>query len=290
MVAAKEKTLSFKSHSHIQRMDNESAHPTAAKTPSTVVNRISSYDFTTRKFSKPPIGTSEKIHLIVAVEPTTKPRKYTGENALQLRRLHWAPEMSLYRGYFVPGGMDPEGLNEFEDLVDSCCPCNYGQRKCVVKSGPTYDPVGPLTPEVLRDGRKRSPEFKRTAEFEQDPDLGICATCCEVRQNMKWETDADRPNHPGFRPAADYDADTWYRDRAGSGWMCGSRTQPGRPNCRYIGSDGEDMLCGTKFEGTDQPVDGSGKKTGWWKFQLVVVDRCNGNEIVATSDELILQW
>ncbi len=90
-------------------MVNKPAHPTAATTTPTVVNRISSYDFTARKFSKPPIGTSEKIHLIVAVEPTTKPRKYTGENALHLRRLHWAPGMSLYRAYFVPGAVDPNG-------------------------------------------------------------------------------------------------------------------------------------------------------------------------------------
>ena len=110
MVAAKEKTVRFKSGSNIEPMVNKPAHPTAATTTPTVVNRISSYDFTARKFSKPPIGTSEKIHLIVHVESTTKPRKYTGENVVHLRRLHWAPEMSLYRGYFVPSGVDPTGM------------------------------------------------------------------------------------------------------------------------------------------------------------------------------------
>ena len=109
MVAAKEKAIRFKSGSSIQPVHNESAHPTATKQPSTVVNRISSCDFTARKFQKPPIGTSEKIHLIVHVGAHTKPRKYTGENVVQLRRLHRAPEMSFYRAYFVPGGIDPDG-------------------------------------------------------------------------------------------------------------------------------------------------------------------------------------
>lgn len=109
MVAAKVKTVNFKSGSNIEPMGNNLAHPTAAKTPSTVVNRISSYDFRTRKFKKSPIGSIEKIHLIVAVENQQRPRKYVGENDLQLRRLHWAPELSLYRGYFVPRSMDPTG-------------------------------------------------------------------------------------------------------------------------------------------------------------------------------------
>ena len=110
MVAAKEKTLDIQRRSNIKRMHNESAHPTATKKPSTVINRISSYDFTARKFQKSPIGTSEKIHLIVHVGAHTKPRKYTGENVVDLRRLHWGPEMSFYRAYFVPGDTDPLGL------------------------------------------------------------------------------------------------------------------------------------------------------------------------------------
>ena len=145
MVAAKEKNLSFKSGSDIEPMVNKPAHPTAAKKPSTVVNRISSYDFRARKFSKPPIGTSEKIHLIVHVGAHTKPRKYTGENCLQLRRLHRAPEMSLYRAYFVPNMVDPSGLTVVrlgnqnyiqarEDLIDElegiCLDCHCEPGNC----------------------------------------------------------------------------------------------------------------------------------------------------------------
>ena len=153
MVAAKEKTLSLKVDPIVNRMDNKSALPTATKEPSTVVNRISSYDFRTRKFSKLPIGTSEKIHLIVAVENQHWPREYIGENVVRLRRLHRAPGMSLYRAYFVPGGMDPEGTDVYYpvDFVGPLPGGGYrGKRvcKCRTKSwaaGPHGGPTGDET-------------------------------------------------------------------------------------------------------------------------------------------------
>lgn len=122
MLAAKEKTLNripdaisnpMASLSVRQRAATSTENQnrsTTKNTPPTVVNRISNYDFRTRKFSKSPIGTSVEIGCIVLVEKQHSPRKTIGENGLQLRRLQWAPGMSLYRGYFVPGGVDPLGL------------------------------------------------------------------------------------------------------------------------------------------------------------------------------------
>ncbi len=95
--------------------------PTTKTTPPTVVNRISNYDFRARKFQKPPIGTSEKKRCIVLLVAHTKARKYTGENRLHQQETHWAPELSLYRAYFVPGGMDPFGL-----CTCCCCPTKIG--------------------------------------------------------------------------------------------------------------------------------------------------------------------
>ena len=179
--------------------------------------------------------------------------------------------------------MPPTGT----DRITKCCCTDKnkkpGKMSCKVKSGPSYDPKGPLTATTLPNRMKQSPEFKRSAEFEQDPDNGTCATCCEVHQNIMWNTEA--PHHPGFQPAANYKPNTWYRDRNGSGWMCGSRTQAAQNNCKYE----DNMLCGTKFSGSDHPV-GLGSRTGWWKFQLVVVDVCNGDKEVTKSEVLTLNW
>ena len=88
--------------------------PTTKTNSPTVVNRISSYDFTARKFQKPPIGSTEKIRCIVPLAARTKPRKNTGENLPHVRRLHRAPELSLYRAYFVPTALDPLGAQADE--------------------------------------------------------------------------------------------------------------------------------------------------------------------------------
>ena len=87
------------------RFSHKAMQPTTKTNPSTVINRISGYNFR-RKFSKPPIGTSEKFRPIVPVTNHQQPRKFIGENVVPLRRTRWAPEMSLYRAYFVPGAMD----------------------------------------------------------------------------------------------------------------------------------------------------------------------------------------
>ena len=182
MVAAKEKNLSFKSGSDIEPMVNKPAHPTAAKKPSTVVNRISSYDFTARKFQKPPIGTSEKIHLIVHVGAHTKPRKYTGENVVHLRRMHRAPGMSLYQAYFVPGAVDPDGLFVFQkpdrvmDHQMRIGPCYQNAR-----NAPGIGPGGP--------GAKRFREIVTCVGVMVSPvdeTILIVYSCQKVLQGGKW--------------------------------------------------------------------------------------------------------
>ena len=92
--------------------------PTTKTNSPTVVNRISSYDFTARKFQKPPIGSTEKIRCIVPLAARTKPRKNTGENLPHVRRLHRAPELSLYRGYFAPKSTDLFGLFQDPQIGD----------------------------------------------------------------------------------------------------------------------------------------------------------------------------
>src|SRR4029078_8278995 len=76
--------------------------------------------------------------------------------------------------------------------------CKKG--KCVVKSGPTYTPRGTQTPAAA-GGQKRVP-FVFTAVFEHDPAKDINASCCWVRQNIKWDAafaaHYGKPPHTGF--------------------------------------------------------------------------------------------
>ena len=58
----------------------------------------------------------------------------------------------------------------------------------------------------------------------------------------------------------------------------------------YFNQDGtHDPLCGRFFHGYDAPTDPKGR-TGWWKFQLKVIDRCNSNAVVSKSDVLLVDW
>ena len=130
MVAAKEKTLSFNVDPISNRMGSQLARQPAASTTPTAINRISSYDFRTRKFKKSPIGPKVETACIVSLEIHRRPRKYVGENLPRLRRLHWAPKKSLYRAYFVPGKTDPKGLFVQEGAHYRCpSQCAYMKHK-----------------------------------------------------------------------------------------------------------------------------------------------------------------
>ncbi len=182
MVAAKEKTLSLKVDPIVNRMDNKSALPTATKEPSTVVNRISSYDFRTRKFSKLPIGTSEKIHLIVAVENQHWPREYIGENVVRLRRLHRAPGMSLYRAYFVPSGVDPSGLDVW--VENGTQVGGWHQRICVDTYDASCKKTGKFCISFGVDGTGEGGSCADGGVSDDDglgnPGLGNAGTCTDA--------------------------------------------------------------------------------------------------------------
>ena len=80
--------------------------------------------------------------------------------------------------------------------------CKKG--KCVVKSGPTYTPSGTQTPAT--SGGNKTVPFDFTAVFEHDPSKDINASCCWVRQNIKWDaafaTHYGKPPHKGFPSSA----------------------------------------------------------------------------------------
>ncbi|MBE9072209.1 DUF4157 domain-containing protein [Microcystis sp. LEGE 08355] len=178
--------------------------------------------------------------------------------------------------------------------IPGCTPSRgTATRRGQVKSGPTYTPSGTIAATKNSDGSK-SARFDMSAEFEHDPSNGIYASCCEIRQYIKWTSDADRPRNPGFMPASSYSANTWYEDRDSVGKRYGHRSGV-HAECisinHYEDSLGSyDCPNGSKFVGQDTPRDGSGAKTGKWDFELKVIDTCNGDRQIGSTASVTVDW
>ena len=163
-------------------------------------------------------------------------------------------------------------------------------KKAKLKSGPKYTPNGTIIPKVQADGSKVA-SFDMAAEFEDDQANGVFASCGEARQYIMWSSDADRPRNGAFD--ATFKPNLWHEDRDGVGKRYGHRSGP-FSECvglnHYEDSAGNfDCIKGTKFIGNDTPTDGSGAKTGWWKFKLEAIDSCNGGTSLGT-DNIMVDW
>ncbi len=187
-----------------------------------------------------------------------------------------------------------DALNFFDILgmASACDKCNNTcqmEVKCKVKSGPVYSPSGTITAQ-LKDGLKQA-GFTFSAEFEDDIATGSCAGCCEVRQYIKWS--GSPPNHEGWNPPRTYQADTWYEDRDSENMRYGHRdgghSDPSEGDGYFDENDEGDVKCGRRYFGRDTPG-GAPSRTGWWKFQLKVIDRCDKDKVVATSTELTVDF
>jgi hypothetical protein len=133
-----------------------------------------------------------------------------------------------------------------------------------------------------------------SAEFENDPGKGFVPSYGEVRQYIKWTKAADIPNHAGFRPASKYSANTWYEDRDSVGKRYGHRTGA-HSECisvnHYEDKKGnQDCANGEVFKGEDHPRDGSGAKTGEWKFELRAIDTSAGGKGIGTPASVTVDW
>ncbi|MBA4055212.1 MAG: hypothetical protein C0490_10905 [Marivirga sp.] len=165
-------------------------------------------------------------------------------------------------------------------------------RKAKLKSGPTYTPNGTIVPIVKPDGSKTA-TFTMAAEFENDPTHDIYPACGQVRQYIKWSSNADRPKTPDFSPESSFPPNTWYEDRFSGnkryGHRSGASSFSSNTN-RYLNSAAAvDMINGEKYAGLDTPTDGSGLKTGSWDFRLEAIDVCDGNKVLGT-DSLTVDW
>ncbi len=185
-----------------------------------------------------------------------------------------------------------ENSGTLRGCIPGCTPSGgSGSKKGQVKSGPTYSPNGTIK-ATLSGGLKRA-SFDMLAEFENDPSKGIYASCCSIRQYIKWTAGESPPNHAGFQPATNFNAETWYEDRDGVGKRYGHRTGP-YSECitinHYEKSSGVlDCANGEIFKGKDTPG-GSPSRTGAWHFKLVVIDTCNGDKEIAGPDSVIVDF
>ena len=118
MRAAKEKTLNRLPDAIMQRMASVNVRQAATRTKPAAINRISNYDFTTRKFQKSPIGPTEKIRSIVPVVDSPKPRKRIGESRLQLRRSRQALWLMYFRARFYDPTTGEFISQDEEEYVD----------------------------------------------------------------------------------------------------------------------------------------------------------------------------
>jgi hypothetical protein len=89
-------------------------------------------------------------------------------------------------------------------------------------------------------------------------------------------------------------ANTWIEDRDPTGTRrLGHRSgvfSEGIPGNRYLDTSGRvNQAFGHLYEGTDAPT-GFATDRGSWSFRLRAIDVCNGNQQVAVSPTLVVNW
>jgi hypothetical protein len=165
-----------------------------------------------------------------------------------------------------------------------------------VKTGPTYRPSGTIAPTVA--GANESAHFRIDAEFDDDPANGIFASCCEIRQFIRWDATAAAGFGAGGVPHAGFPAgtaaDTWIEDRDAANKRYGHRSGPftdPQDFDQYIDANGRNQAFGHIYRGSDTP--GGPVATlggGVWRFMVKVVDVCKGGRTIATQDFNRIPW
>lgn len=165
-------------------------------------------------------------------------------------------------------------------------------RACSVSSGPSYSPTGTI-PVTASGGRKRA-SFSLAASFASA--AGTPPSCCEVRQEIKWDdafhTWNGGPPHSGFPSSAS--ANTWIEDRDTADKRYGHRSGPHSDpvsGCgdEYKSGSTQDQANGDTYCGRDTPG-GPDTMTGQFQFRLKVIDTCNASSVKATSSVITINW
>jgi hypothetical protein len=171
-------------------------------------------------------------------------------------------------------------------------------RRGRVLAGPTYTPDAGLAPTP--DAGQMHVGFGLAATFAHDPDNGVFASCCEVRQEISWDAamaasfatgGANPIPHAGF-PAA-HPADTFIEDRdAADALRYGHRGGfgGGVAGNQYVNAAGGlDQANGTRFQGHDDPHMLT-TDHGQMQFRASVVDVCNNHRRISGFDTITINW
>jgi hypothetical protein len=165
-----------------------------------------------------------------------------------------------------------------------------------VTAGPRYNPAGPIN---VPRAAPRDAHFDMFAQFRSDPANQIYPSCCEVRQDIRWDAAfvaaaaaALNPVVPNANFPAAHPANTWIEDRDAAGrygHRSGPFTDPG-PGDHYVDTAGrENQAFGHIYRGQDTPS-GLAADRGSWNFRLRVIDICNGNRQLGVSRTLVVNW
>lgn len=162
-------------------------------------------------------------------------------------------------------------------------------------SGPRYTPSSTITPPLI--GGEKNAFFRMRAEFKNDPANKIFASCCEVRQYIRWDSaSAAAMNngipHRGF--PAGLAPNTWIEDRdkynKRYGYRSGPRSDPGTFD-QYLDTNGiRNQAFGHRYSGSDSPGGDVVLLAGSWRFRLQVIDVCNGNRVIGNRDYVRINW
>ncbi len=168
---------------------------------------------------------------------------------------------------------------------------NVGRAQ--LASGPAYHATTALNPPPVVGGREQA-GFRLEADFEDDPENGIYASCGEIRQYFWWDA-AFAAAAPGGPPRtgvpAGAAAETWTEDRDQADTRYGHRT--GQFSAPMVGDQYIDNTnvrnqgFGHQYRGRDFP--GHGRFAGVWRFNLRAIDICHGNARLG-DDYLRIRW
>ena len=160
-------------------------------------------------------------------------------------------------------------------------------------SGPTYRATTSLSPPVV--GGIQNAAFRFEAEFADDPANELYASCCELRQFIRWDAAyaaaaPGGPPHGGFPAGAP--PNTWIEDRNGTdrlryGHRSGQWASFSSAN-EYIDINGNrNAAFGHIYRGGDFPM--THRNAGEWRFMVRVYDKCNNNRRLG-DDLLLITW
>ncbi len=167
--------------------------------------------------------------------------------------------------------------------------------QCEVISGPTYSKTGTIQAKQEDPGSlEQTAGVEMSAKFADNPASGRKASCCEVRQQARWDdefqrSNGGRPPHKGF--PADAKPGTWHEDRTADN-LCryGHRDMEARCGGDTYHTNGvADRANGDSWDGEDR-LRASVFHQGKIDLKLQVIDRCNGDQVKAESDPLTVQF